>query len=108
MGWDDMRWFGLDDSALCLRAHRQRPKRPPAGLRQLFELTNKGARKILLQASSPPKRRLPNRSDLIGAAAGRAANPARRTGQLRPLARAKTSQQNEHTRIADSKWAEAV
>jgi hypothetical protein len=43
-------------------------KKPPAGLRQLFELTNKGARRIELRASS--QNGLQDLSDLIGAAAG--------------------------------------
>src|SRR5258708_3055228 len=67
-------------------------------LRQLFELTNKGARRIELRASSqngaPGPLRSQRRRD------GRDGRPARRTGQLHRFRKIKTSQQIEHTRTS--------
>ena len=56
----------------------------PNGLRQLFELTNKGRHRIQLQANSP-KRGLQGIYDLGSAAAGGIATLTRRTGQLYPV-----------------------
>ena len=59
-------WFGLDDSALCLRAHRRRPKRPPSGLRQQLRVDQQRRAKDPASSELTAKAGLPNRSRRAG------------------------------------------
>ena len=94
-----MRWFFIEMTLPCVCELTTGGPKPPAGLRQLFELTHKGARRIQLRASSPQGK---SRISAISAAPHRMGWPSCPMHRpASPVCTSEDSQQNEHTRISD-------